>query len=96
MSTNETNSTEGPPEWLPGMQTTACIIYTVILVVGIIGNILVVVVVTKYRDMRNATNLLLTNLSIADLFHLVFCTSEGYQHLYGRDKHVLGAFMCKL
>ncbi|CAF2314566.1 unnamed protein product [Rotaria sp. Silwood2] len=94
MIANESNSTEGQVEWFPGLQTAACICYTIILIVGIIGNILVIIIVTKYRDMRNATNLLLANLSIADLFHLVFCTSDGYQHLYGKDKHRLGKFMC--
>jgi hypothetical protein len=93
MILNESNSTEDYV-WLPGLQTSACIIYSVILFVGIIGNVLVIVIVTRYRDMRNATNLLLTNLSIADLFLLIFCTAEGYQHLYGKDKYVLGKFMC--
>ncbi len=91
---NESNSTEDSIVWFPGLQTSACIIYSIILLIGIIGNILVIVIVTRYRDMRNATNLLLTNLSIADLFLLIFCTAEGYQHLYGKDKHRLGKFMC--
>jgi hypothetical protein len=94
MIINESNSTSGPIEWFPGLQTSACVFYSIILIVGFIGNILVIVVVTRYRDMRNATNLLLTNLSIADLFLLIFCTADGYQHLYGKDKHRLGKFMC--
>ncbi|CAF1133042.1 unnamed protein product [Rotaria sordida] len=94
MTLNESNSTEGPVEWFPGLQTAACIFYSIILLVGITGNVLVIIIVTKYRDMRNATNLLLANLSMADLFHLLFCTADGYQHLYGRDKHRLGTFMC--
>ena len=83
-------------KWHPGLQITACIFYSIILFVGIMGNILVIIIVTKYRDMRNATNLLLANLSVADLFLLLFCTPDGYQHLYARDKHQLGKFMCKL
>jgi len=94
MIMNESNSTEDSIEWFPGLQTTACIFYTIILLIGISGNILVIVIVTRYRDMRNATNLLLTNLSVADLFLLLFCTADGYQHLYGKDKHRLGKFMC--
>jgi len=94
MTFNESNSTDDPVEWFPGLQTTACIAYSVILFIGIIGNILVIIIVARYRDMRNATNLLLTNLSIADLFLLLFCTPDGYQHLYGKDKHRLGKFMC--
>lgn len=88
------NITNDVLEWFPGLQTSACVIYTVILLVGVIGNILVIIVVSRYRDMRNATNLLLTNLSIADLFLLIFCVPSGYQHLYAKDEYHLGKFMC--
>ena len=95
MSGNNSDLSIYSVEWLPGLQTATCILYTVILLVGIIGNTLVIIIVTKYRDMRNATNLLLTNLSVADLFLLIFCVADGYQHLYGKDKHSLGTFMCR-
>jgi hypothetical protein len=92
---NETNATVDTFEWLPGLQLAACICYTIILLIGITGNTLVITIVMRYRDMRNATNLLLANLSVADLAFLLFCTPEGYQHLYTKDKYVLGQFMCK-
>lgn len=91
---NDSNLT-GDIVWFPGLQTGACILYTIVLLVGVIGNILVIVIVSRYRDMRNATNLLLMNLSIADLLVLIFCIPDGYQHLYAKDKHYLGKFMCK-
>ena len=91
---NESNLTVESVEWVPGLQIVACIFYSIILLVGIIGNILVVILVSRYRAMRNATNLLLTNLSVADLLHLVFCTAEGYQHLFGKDEYHLGRQMC--
>ncbi|CAF3425455.1 unnamed protein product [Rotaria sp. Silwood1] len=92
---NDSNASTEPIEWIPGLQLAACIFYSIILLVGVIGNILVIVIVMKYRHMRNATNHLLTNLSVADLFLLLFCTADGYQHLYGKDKHRLGNFMCR-
>lgn len=91
---NDSNTTVQQIEWFPGLQLAACIFYSMILLVGVTGNILVIVIVMKYRDMRNATNFLLTNLSVADLFVLLFCTADGYQHLFGKDKHLLGKFMC--
>ena len=91
---NENGTSSQPIEWVPGLQLAAAIFYTIILLVGVIGNTLVIVIVMRYRDMRNATNLLLTNLSVADLSLLLFCTADGYQHLYGKDKHRLGRFMC--
>lgn len=91
---NASNFTEPPPEWFPGLQLAACLFYSIILLVGVAGNVLVILIVMRYQDMRNATNLLLTNLSVADLFLLLFCSADGYQHLYGKDKHRLGKFMC--
>jgi hypothetical protein len=91
---NDSNPAIQPIEWYPGLQLSACIFYSIILLVGVTGNVLVIVIVMRYRDMRNATNFLLTNLSVADLFLLLFCTADGYQHLYGKDKHRLGKFMC--
>jgi hypothetical protein len=94
VTVNDSSVTIQPIEWFPGLQLSACIFYSIILLVGVTGNILVILIVAKYRDMRNATNLLLANLSVADLFLLLFCTADGYQHLYGKDKHRLGKFMC--
>ena len=93
---NDSNTASQSIQWAPGLQLSACIFYSVILLVGVTGNILVILIVMRYRDMRNATNFLLTNLSVADLFLLLFCTADGYQHLYGKDKHRLGTFMCKI
>ena len=92
---NMSNYTLSSPEWFPGLQLAACLFYSIILLVGVTGNVLVILIVMRYQDMRNATNLLLTNLSVADLFLLLFCTADGYQHLYGKDKHRLGKFMCR-
>ena len=94
MTTNDSNLTGDLLVWFPGLQTGACILYTIIFLVGVIGNILVIIIVSRYRDMRNATNLLLTNLSIADLLLLIFCIPDGYQHLYAKDEFHLGKFMC--
>jgi len=91
---NDSNMTTQSVEWFPGLQISACIFYSMILLVGVTGNILVLIIVAKYQDMRNATNLLLANLSVADLFLLLFCSADGYQHLFGKDKHRLGKFMC--
>ena len=49
------------------------IIFGIIVVVGFIGNALVVVVVAANQQMRNTTNLLIINLALADLLFIVFC-----------------------
>ena len=47
--------------------------YIVIFVTGVIGNMLVIYVLIKERELRNFTNYLLANLSIADLMVLFTC-----------------------
>ncbi|GFR22861.1 allatostatin-A receptor [Trichonephila clavata] len=49
------------------------ILFGIIVVVGLIGNALVVIVVTCNPQMRSTTNLLIINLAMADLLFIVFC-----------------------
>lgn len=56
-------------------------IFSVIAIVGFAGNLLVIVVVACNRHMRNTTNVLMTNLAVADLIFIVICvpfTAIGY------------------
>ena len=56
VTVNDSNAAVESVEWNPSLQLSACIFYSIILLVGVTGNILVIVIVMKYRDMRNATN----------------------------------------
>lgn len=49
------------------------VIFAIIIVVGLIGNALVVLVVAANQQMRSTTNLLIINLAVADLLFIVFC-----------------------
>ncbi|XP_013781336.1 allatostatin-A receptor-like [Limulus polyphemus] len=49
------------------------ILFGIIVIVGLIGNLLVVVVVIFNPLMRSTTNLLIINLAVADLLFIVFC-----------------------
>ncbi|XP_054724244.1 allatostatin-A receptor-like [Uloborus diversus] len=49
------------------------ILFGIIVVVGLIGNTLVVVVVACNPQMRSTTNMLIINLAIADLLFIMFC-----------------------
>lgn len=54
--------------------TVALIIaYTLILIIGIIGNCMVILVVVFRPQMRTVTNMFIMNLAVADLFVIVFC-----------------------
>ncbi|XP_036323558.1 growth hormone secretagogue receptor type 1-like isoform X1 [Rhagoletis pomonella] len=67
-----------------------------IMTLGVIGNIMVPIVIVKTKDMRNSTNIFLTNLSIADLLVLLVCTPTVLVEVNTRpETWVLGHAMCK-
>ena len=73
-----TNTTEDQnDEWFKKMEEIVSIVvpifFSIVVLVGFIGNLLVVLVVTFNKQMRNTTNLLIMNLAVADLLFIVFC-----------------------
>ncbi len=52
---------------------TLIIAYMLILVIGVIGNCMVILVVILRPRMRSVTNIFIMNLAVADLFVIVFC-----------------------
>ena len=51
----------------------APIFFGLLFLVGFLGNLLVVLVVTFNRQMRNTTNLLIMNLAVADILFVALC-----------------------
>ena len=49
------------------------ILLSIIVMVGLVGNVLVVVSVALNKSMQNTTNILIVNLAVSDLMFLVFC-----------------------
>ena len=70
--------------------------YVVIFVVGVIGNSLVIYVLTKEKELRSFTNYLLANLSLADLFVLFTCVPTGLHDLFAKERWYLGKLTCYL
>ena len=56
---------------------------------------MVVYIVLRNRDMRNATNVFLLNLSVADLLVVLICMPSALAEFYGKDVWYLGPIMCK-
>ena len=48
-------------------------LFSIIVIVGLIGNSMVIIVVACNQQMRSITNLLIINLAIADLLFIIFC-----------------------
>ena len=49
------------------------IIFGLIALLGLCGNLLVIIVVVSNKQMRNTTNLLIINLAVADLLFIIIC-----------------------
>ncbi len=52
---------------------TLIVAYMLILIVGVIGNFMVILVISLRPQMRSVTNMFIMNLAVADLFVIVFC-----------------------
>ena len=70
-------------------------IYSNIIVLSLVGNILIVVVVVCNKRLRTTTNYYIVNLAISDLLVTLSCS---WVHLVGdlTTGWVLGTFFCKL
>ena len=69
--------------------------YIVIFVLGTIGNILVVLVVSKRRKMRTVTNYFILNLAVADLTVLISNIPVDLTTTYSK-KWIFGKGTCKV
>lgn len=48
-------------------------IFGLIVVIGLVGNLLVIIVVLSNKQMQNTTNILIVSLAVADLSFIIFC-----------------------
>ena len=78
-------------DWELGVKTVA---FIVVVMLGIVGNVLLLSVVLRNRSMRSPTNLLIANMAVADLVTLavlpwVFICIDCFQN------YILGEVGCK-
>lgn len=79
------NLTETDDDNLEALVSTIVpILFSLIGVIGFVGNILVIVTVLFNQQMRNTTNLLILNLSLADLLFVLFCIPATVSHVSKR------------
>ncbi len=70
---------------------TSLVLCSLILAVGLFGNLLVIVVILTSKALRSSTNMFLLNLSVADLLVLVTCTPTALVEIaIRRDAWILG------
>ncbi|XP_071004372.1 C-C chemokine receptor type 5-like [Oncorhynchus clarkii lewisi] len=68
--------------------------YSLVFIVGVIGNGLVVYVLVKFRRTRSMTDLCLLNLALSDLFFVI--SLPFWSHYATAAEWLLGDFMCRL
>ncbi|XP_012625759.2 C-C chemokine receptor type 3 [Microcebus murinus] len=69
-------------------------LYSLVFIVGLLGNVVVIAILTKYRRLRILSNIYLLNLAISDL--LFVFTLPFWIHSAGWNEWVFGHGMCKL
>ena len=89
---NMTSEGISPPPYLYAYVTAAS---AFILLVGVFGNLLVILVVVRMRSMRTRMNYFLVNLSVADLLVLVVCQPVALLDLYAKERWLLGTALCE-
>lgn len=65
-----------PEKWLRYSSSVSllyCLAYTIVFILGIVGNSAVVAVVFRSPRMRTVTNYFIVNLALADILVLLFC-----------------------
>ncbi|XP_064457130.1 neuropeptide SIFamide receptor-like [Ornithodoros turicata] len=78
----------------PGMVSVFCLAYSLVFMVGLLGNSFVVAVVIRSPRMRTVTNYFIVNLAMADILVCVFCIPATLvSNIF--VPWVLGWFMCK-
>lgn len=87
-------NTQSASSWIDS-GTWMIMLYSVIFLLAVIGNLLVILTLIQSRRMRTITNVFLLNLAVSDLFLGVFCMPFTLVGMLLRD-FIFGEIMCKL
>ncbi|VEL33864.1 unnamed protein product [Protopolystoma xenopodis] len=71
------------------------ILFSLIVVIGFVGNILVMIVIMINKQMRNTTTLLIFFLAVADFAFILFCVPLTGS-IYVNGSFLLGTWVCKV
>ncbi|KAM5309377.1 neuropeptide Y receptor type 1 isoform 1-T2 [Glossophaga mutica] len=69
--------------------------YGAVIILGVTGNLALIIIILKQKEMRNVTNILIVNLSFSDLLVAIMCLPFTFVYTI-MDHWVFGEAMCKL
>ncbi|XP_032386368.1 chemokine XC receptor 1 isoform X1 [Etheostoma spectabile] len=67
--------------------------FSIVIIFSLLGNILVIVILAKYENLKSLTNAFILNLAVSDLFFTTGLPFWAYYHMYG---WTLGENACKI
>ncbi|XP_068708295.1 probable G-protein coupled receptor 19 [Montipora foliosa] len=72
-------------------------VYSILVLIDIVGNSLVCLIIKKNREMRNSVNYLIVNLAVADILYAVFIVPDVFIKLtFTHPEGTTGSILCKL
>ncbi|XP_031150383.1 chemokine XC receptor 1-like isoform X3 [Sander lucioperca] len=69
------------------------VFFSIVIIFSLLGNILVIVILAKYENLKSLTNAFILNLAVSDLFFTAGLPFWAYSHMYG---WTLGEHVCKI
>lgn len=78
-----------------GVQITLITAYSLIILLGLVGNALVIYMIIRYRNMRTVTNFFIANLALADLLVDTLCLPFTLVYTL-LDEWMFGAVLCHM
>lgn len=77
------------------MVFTLALAYGAVIILGVSGNLALIIIILKQKEMRNVTNILIVNLSFSDLLVTIMCLPFTFVYTL-MDHWIFGEAMCKL
>ncbi|XP_066568657.1 neuropeptide Y receptor type 1 [Amia ocellicauda] len=78
-----------------GGMTFLIVAYSMVIAVGLIGNTCLVFIISRQKEMRNVTNILIANLSCSDILMCIVCLPVTVIYTL-MDRWILGEALCKV
>lgn len=90
---NDTNN-DNEEKFHPAIQYLFISYYAIVFFSGLIGNVIIISAVYKFKRMRTVVNTFLVNLAISDVLFVCLSIFDGLSFLY--NEWIFGDLMCRL